>query len=113
MKVYVCNIFDGEFTKRKTVTDVTEENFQTAISMWFLGTGSLGLWRFRDGRTMTTVVGMIDESGKVKGCWEITEAYGGAVKCCECGCGESCASCQCCCESCECGGCTCCCDCED
>lgn len=114
MKTYVCHIFDGEFTKRKTVTDVTEENFQAAIAYWFLGTGSLSLGRFRENGVVVTVVGLCDAEGSVRGCWEISESYSTTRDCCEC----SCYSCDwrfsCCCEVCEnCYDCVCCCGCDE
>jgi hypothetical protein len=115
MATYVCFVL-GTRT-RQTVTDVTRENLNTALTGRFLDGYEIGMWRFsktsEDGRTVThskviAFYGGYQREHSVEGCWLIEEVQ--ATRCCDCGCAH-CDDCQCCCKTCgDCGDCLCCCE---
>lgn len=121
--MYTSHIIRTPHTIKPTSHAGTKEQFERALVDRVLSGGEIGVWRTRTTKdnflTELTVVGFYAtatvnswvEGETLIACWEHqTTVWVGP--CCDCGCGEGCAQCQCCCEPCPNGACCkCCCGC--
>lgn len=115
MATYKTFTIGGVLGNREYEND--EATFNKVVADWVISGGEIGVWKFTKSenrkRTGVTVVGFYSKfsDGGIDVCWTISSEWF-TEGCCNCGCGASCADCQCCCKMCgTCDECACCCDC--